>query len=69
MEIFPKCVYPLTHPGVFVRFEKTICEIPVENAIFRYLGGFEGFGPCLGISHPTHTHLGAVSQKKREAFP
>ena len=26
-------------------------------------GGFEGFGPCLGISHPTHPHLGEISQK------
>ena len=24
---------------------------------------FEGFGPCLGISHPTHPHLGEISQK------
>ena len=24
-------------------------------------GGFEGFGPCLGITHP---HLGEISQKK-----
>ena len=27
--------------------------------------GFGGFGPCLGISHPTHPHLGKTSQKKR----
>ena len=26
-------------------------------------GGFEGFGPCLGICHPTHPHLGEISQK------
>ena len=26
-------------------------------------GGFEGFGPCLGISHPTHPHLAKISQK------
>ena len=26
-EIFPKCVYLLTHPGVFVRFGKTKGEI------------------------------------------
>ena len=31
-------------------------------------GGFEGFGPCLGISHPTHPHLGKISQKKRFFF-
>ena len=31
------------------------------TAIFRVdLGGFEGFGPCLGISHPTHPHLGEI---------
>ena len=28
------------------------------------MGFFEGFGPCLGISHPTHPHLGKISQKK-----
>ena len=28
------------------------------------LGGLEGFGPCLGVSHPTHPHLGEISQKK-----
>ena len=26
---------------------------------------FEGFGPCLGISHPTHPHLGEISQIKQ----
>ena len=29
---------------------------------------FEGFGPCLGISHPTHPHLGKISPKKRFFF-
>ena len=28
-------------------------------------GGLEGFGPCLGISHLTHPHLGEISQEKR----
>ena len=37
-----------------------------QKGNFRgYLGGFEGFGPCLGISHPTNPHLGKISQKKR----
>ena len=31
-----------------------------KKAIF----GFEGFGPCLGITQPTHPHLGEISQKK-----
>ena len=35
-----------------------------KKAIFGVIwGGFEGFGPCLGISHPTHPHLGEISQK------
>ena len=25
---------------------------------------FEGFGPCLRISHPTHPHLGKISQNQ-----
>ena len=32
------------------------------------LGGFEGFGPCLGVNHPTHPHLGEISQKKTVFF-
>ena len=37
-----------------------------KRAIFGVIwGGFEGFGPCLGVSHPTHPHLGEISQKKR----
>ena len=36
-----------------------------KKAIFGAIwGGFEGFGPCLGISHPTHPHLGKISKKK-----
>ena len=35
-----------------------------KKAIFGAIWeGFEGFGPCLGISHPTHPHLGKISQK------
>ena len=37
-----------------------------KKAIFAVIwGGFEGFGTCLGISHPTHPHLGKISPKKR----
>ena len=40
-----------------------------KKAIFGVIwGGFEGFGPCLGNSHPTHPHLGKISQKKRFFF-
>ena len=40
-----------------------------EKAIFGAIwGGFEGFGPCLGISHPNHPHLGKISQKKTFFF-
>ena len=36
-----------------------------KKAIFAVIwGGFEGFGTCLGISHPTHPHLGKISPKK-----
>ena len=40
-----------------------------KGAIFGVIwGGFEGFGPCLGVSHPTHPHLGEISQKKTVFF-
>ena len=40
-----------------------------KKAIFGVIwGGFEGFGPCLGNSHPTHPHLGKISQKKTFFF-
>ena len=28
-----------------------------------FWGSFEGFGPLLGFSHPTHPHLGKFSLK------
>ena len=56
-----------THPRVFARFGKTKVEIRVEKGNFR--GDFEGVGPCLGISHPTHPHLGKISQKKGFFLP
>ena len=42
-----------------------------KRAIFRVIwGGFEGFGPCLGMSRPTHPHLGEISkQNVFYAFP
>ena len=65
-ETFPKSVYPPTHTRVFVRFGKTKGEIWVKKGDFRGdFWGFEGFGPCLGISHPINPHLGEISQKKR----
>ena len=40
-----------------------------KKAIFGAIwGGFEGFGPCLGVSHPTHPYLGEISQKKPVFF-
>ena len=42
-----------------------MCELRVKEAIFGVIWGcFEGFGPCLGISHPTHPHLGKLSEKQ-----
>ena len=39
-----------------------------KKSIFGVIWGrFEGFGPCLGVSHPTHPHLGK-SPKKRFLF-
>ena len=68
-DILPKCVYPPTHPRVFVRFGKRKVKFGSKKAIFGVIwGGFEGFGPCLGISHPTHPHLGKISQKKTFFF-
>ena len=54
-----------------MRFGRTKGEIRVEKGDFRVEKGdfrviwvgFEGFGPCLGISHPTHPHLGEDPQK------
>ena len=45
-------------------------EIRVEKGDFQgdLGGGFEGIGPCLEISHPTHPHLGKISQKKNAFF-
>ena len=68
-DIFPKSVYPPTHPRVFVRFGKQKVRFGSKKAIFGEIwGGFEGFGPCLGISHPTHPHLGKISQKNTFFF-
>ena len=51
LETFPNCVKAPTHPRVFVRFGRTKGEIQVEKGDFQAdLGGFEWFGPCLGIS-------------------
>ena len=42
-------------------------EIQVEKGVVICFF-FEGFGPCSGISHLTHPHLGEISQKKRVLF-
>ena len=40
-----------------------------KRAIFGVIwGGFEGFGPCLGFSHPTHPHLGERDLQKKVCF-
>ena len=44
---------------IFWRF----CEIWESERFQGNFGGFEGFGPCLGISHPNHPHLGEISKK------
>ena len=63
-ETFPKSVYPTSHSRVFVRFGRKKGKIQVEKGDFQGdLGVYEGFGPCLGISHTTHPHLGEISQK------
>ena len=51
-DIFPKCVFPPTHPRVFVRFGKMKGEIRVEKGDFR--GDLRGSGPCLGIPDICH---------------
>ena len=56
-------------PGFLWDSGKQKVKFGSKRAIFGAIwGGFEGFGPCLGISHPTHPHLGKISQKKRFYF-
>ena len=67
-EIFPKSVYPPT-PGFLWDLGVRKVKFGSKRAIFGVIwGGFEGFGPCLGVSHPTHPHLGEISQKKNGFF-
>ena len=63
-DIFPKSVYP---PQGFCE----IWEYERWNSgqKGRFSGWFGGFGPCLGVSHPTHPHLGEISKKKRFFTP
>ena len=52
-DIFPKSVYPPTHPRVFVRFGRTKGEIRVEKGDFRgNLGGFWGVWTLFGNQPP-----------------
>ena len=68
-EISPKSVYPPTHPRFLWDLGERKVKFGSTMAIFGVIwGGFEGFGPCLRISHPTHPHLGEISQKKTVFF-
>ena len=56
LEISPKSVYPPT-PGFLLDLGDRKVKFGLKKAIFGVIwGGFEGFGPCLGITHPTHPH-------------
>ena len=53
------------HPVLYWDLGERRVKFGSKKAIFGVIwGGLEGFGPCLGISHPTHPHLGEISQKK-----
>ena len=59
----------LPTPGFLWDLGKGKVKFGSKKAIFGVIwGGFEGFVPCLGISHPTHPHLRKISQKKRNLF-
>ena len=63
-----KSVYPPT-PGFLLDLGDRKVKFGLKKAIFGVIwGGFEVFGSCLGVSHPTHPHLGEFSQKKRCFF-
>ena len=64
-ESFPKSVYPLTHPRVFVRFGKTKGEIWVEKAIFGVIWGVWGVWALFGNQPPLPPTFGKNFPKKR----
>ena len=68
-EIFPKYVYPPTHPRVFVRFGRTKGEIWVAKR--RFLRWFEGVLKGLDLvweSATPPTHIWERSPKKNGIF-
>ena len=53
--------HPAPTPWFLWDLGKRKVKFGSKKAIFGEIwGGFEGFGPCLGISHPTHPHLGKI---------
>ena len=72
-ESFPKSVYPLTHPRVFVRFGKTKGEIWIENGDFRGdLGGVLRGLDLVWESATPPTHIWEKSpppKKKKLGLP
>ena len=61
---FPNLFTHPPTPGFLEDLGKRKVKFGSKKAIFGVIwGGFEGFEPCLGISHPTHPHLGKISQK------
>ena len=72
---FSQVSEPTHPPQGFVRFGKTKGDLWVKKGDFRgdlCVCFFEGFGPCLGIRHPTHPHLGILSKKTQcflDGFP
>ena len=65
-KVFPNVwTHSSNPPGFLWDFGKRKVKYRSKMAIFGMIwGGFEGFGPCLGISHPTHPHLGNFPPKK-----
>ena len=48
-----------------IHVEKIFTQVWIKTLQECDLGGF---GPCLGISHPTHPHLGEISNKQNVFF-
>ena len=57
----PCIKYPTNKKTLFGR---SLPNLFTHPRVFVIWVGFEVFGPCLGISHPTHPHLGGISPKK-----
>ena len=57
----PCIKYPTNKKTLFGR---SLPNLFTHPRVFVIWVSFEVFGPCLGISHPTHPHLGGISPKK-----